>query len=351
MSGVSIGILLLLFTRLVLPLIADPSWLSDVWAWLSKDESGSTTIRNLGLVGGGVIALCIAYWRSRIADRQAATSQQQLLDEQHRQGAAMLGSELLPVRLAGIYALRRLAEEHPQHYHIQVMRQLCSFARRPPLPKPDDSGSAPRRLREDIVAAVEAISACHEAQQELEQELKYRLDLRGLDLSLGQFERLNLSGAQLAGARFVDANLHCVRLAGADLMDARFSSIEAASEPGDRGASSSLEGAVLTGANLRNAKLIAVALTKADLSGAFLTGADLSEAGLFDANLAGASMTGTILTRTGFFGDSTSAAEGLTQAQLDLALADSPPILGTLRDAATGKRLVWRGDRPSQKHL
>ena len=121
MSGVAIGILLLLFARLLLPVIGDPSWPSDVWEWLSKDESGSTTIRNLGLVGGGVIALCVAYWRSRVADRhavtaqrQADTSQQQLLGEQHRQGAAMLGSDLLPVRLAGIHALRRLAEEYPR---------------------------------------------------------------------------------------------------------------------------------------------------------------------------------------------------------------------------------------------
>ena len=43
----------------------------------------------------------------------------------------MLGSGVLSVRLGGIYALERLAKEHPEEYHIQIMELLCSFVRHP----------------------------------------------------------------------------------------------------------------------------------------------------------------------------------------------------------------------------
>ena len=43
----------------------------------------------------------------------------------------MLGSEVLSVRLGGIYALQRLAEEWPDQYHIQIMRLFCAFVRLP----------------------------------------------------------------------------------------------------------------------------------------------------------------------------------------------------------------------------
>ena len=47
------------------------------WCWLVADESGSTTIRNLGLVIAAIVALPLAIWRSIVAERQAATAQRQ----------------------------------------------------------------------------------------------------------------------------------------------------------------------------------------------------------------------------------------------------------------------------------
>ena len=91
------------------------------WEELGDDEeSVSTTVRNVGLVIGGVVAILLAIWRSRVAERQAGaaqrqanTAQQNLLDERYQRGAEMLGSDILAVRLGGIYGLQRLAEEHP----------------------------------------------------------------------------------------------------------------------------------------------------------------------------------------------------------------------------------------------
>ncbi len=44
----------------------------------------------------------------------------------------MLGDGALSVRLGGIYALERLAEEHVGDYHVQVMSVLSAFVRYPP---------------------------------------------------------------------------------------------------------------------------------------------------------------------------------------------------------------------------
>ena len=44
--------------------VAVPSAVFWDWNWLSGGESGSTTIRNLGLVAGGFIAIAVAVWRT-----------------------------------------------------------------------------------------------------------------------------------------------------------------------------------------------------------------------------------------------------------------------------------------------
>ena len=158
-------------TGLIAALLASGlSWW--LWDWLRNTQNGfetpSTTIRNLGLVLAAPFALWFAYWRARVADRQAkaaqeqvATSQRQaetaqrgLLNERYQKGAEMLGSEVLSVRLGGIYALERLAREHPEEYHVQIIRLLCTFVRHPP---PENNEVAyvnenwrPQKLRSDL---------------------------------------------------------------------------------------------------------------------------------------------------------------------------------------------------------
>ena len=208
------------------------------WDWVSSGESGSTTIRNIGLVIGGVIALWLAFWRSKIADRQAAAAQRQadiaqkqfeiaqkqfeiaergLLNERYQRGAEMLGSGVLSVRLGGIYALQRLAKEHPEQYHVQIMRLLCAFVRNPT----EDGGGAAKpdkknQLREDVQAVMAAIGTRGEAGLALEKEAGFALDLRGADLRGGYLPR----GANLSGANLMEANLSGVRLARVNLSGA-----------------------------------------------------------------------------------------------------------------------------------
>ena len=201
------------------------TWL--FWDWLRDGESGSSTIRNVGLIIGAVIAMVLAVWRSRVAGRQAATAEHGLLNDRFQKGAEMLGSEVLAVRIGGIYGLLHLAGEHPQQYHVQVMRLFCSFAR-------DTSPSG--IVNEDAKAVMDAIGARRERHLRLERDAEYWLNLSGAKLQNANLQGTNLSSSDLptvqdgvwpnrtftdlSGAHFYDANLELAILKNADLSGA-----------------------------------------------------------------------------------------------------------------------------------
>ncbi len=310
-------------------------------------ESGSTTIRNIGLVIAGLIALPLAIWRSMVAQKQADVAQQSLLNERYQQGAEMLGSEVLSVRLGGIYALRNLAEEHPEQYHVQAMRLLCPFVRNPTKDagvrtEVNDSDEDPKP-REDVQVALDAICACHEINTGRDRVTQFWLDLRDADLGGAQLGSVDMSvkfslrgktfaefiNSNQRGADFARARLHSARMFSAKLPRANFSEAVLSR--------AHLSYADLSGARLQGADLSGAMLQGADLSGAMLRGANLSEAYLGEANLSGAELSNDEFPEF--------KARGLTQAQLDEAVAgpDNPPKLDGVLDAETGEPLVWRG--------
>lgn len=101
------------------------------WDWLTEDASGSAVVRNLGLVVAAAIALPIAIWRSRVAERQAETAHQTMLDQRFQQALEMVGSEEGALQMTGIYALRRLAAEYPQLYEARVAEVVDTLAQFP----------------------------------------------------------------------------------------------------------------------------------------------------------------------------------------------------------------------------
>ena len=280
-------------------------------------ESRSTTIRNVGFVIGGVVALIFAVWRGVVAHRQSVTAERQaetalrqsetaqqgLLNERYQKGAEMLGNEVLTVRLGGIYALRSLAEEHPEQYHVQVMRQLCAFVRHPtevegqPIVGQEEFSITHEELqrmypdrtdlphivtltrckpREDIQAAMAAIAFCHDKNQKAETDNHYWLDLHGADLRGADLSNMNLSRAPrkfaLIGSmyQFITTGMYT------DMRETR----------------------------LDDASLVMANLSRVDLSG----------------------------------------STGLTQLNLDIAALDSEdaPKLDNVIDPNTGEQLVWR---------
>ena len=155
----------------------------------------------------------------------------------------------------------------------------------------------PLRVREDVQAVMTAVGERSKAQIEIEKEKEYRL---------------NLIGADLKFVRLFDAVLGNVDLLKADLTNA-----------------------VLIGAKLKSAKL-----TGAKLTGANLEDADLKSTRLIDVNLEVA-----LLIHTNLSGADLEGCKGLTQKQLNEAVADSenPPKLEGVVDAKTGRPLVWCG--------
>ena len=215
-----------------------------------------------------------------IAQQQAATAERGLLNERYQRGAEMLGSDVLAVRMGGIYALQRLAYEHPEQYHVQIMRLFCAFVRNPTADKtiPYDPKA---KVREDVQAVMDAIGDRNSHRVDLEENVEYRLDLSG------------------------------VKLRGANL-------------------------------NLKN--LQRIILTHSDLTNSWWVGGNFAGVQFMDSDLTGAFFPSAILAGAEFSRDGNFPAKNLTQFQLDQAHFDpkNPPHLKGVVDSDTGKPLVWR---------
>ena len=310
----------------------------------------------------------------------------------------MLGSDVLAVRLGGIYALARLAQEHPQQYHIQIMLLFCAYVRRPPRGEPNnfmesfDHGeaddSADRDLskmnaREDVRVILQVIGARGKRQHAIERESRVVLNMDGADLRGLQLEDADLSevllnkadlsntrfsnvkllrtsflNALLTGAKFHDVDLSRALLKEARLCGAEFSRVGFTKAVLDNADMSS---ANLTGCNFFDADLHAtdlsdahlflagdtrVSFRKARLRDARLCRADFRHSDMLDAYLSQADLSGTIFSHGGEYG-----AIGLTQSQLDEASFDgeNPPVLGNLMESTRKgfskeeKPLIWKG--------
>ena len=276
-------------------------WRSRFWVWSGSTENGaeetnSTTLRNVGFIVAGLMALLFAYWRSAVADRQAKaaekqaettqiqadTAQRSLLNERYQKGAEMLGSNVLTVRLGGIYAHDQLAKEDPEQYHVQIMKLFCGFLRPSISIAPDDLSDNPGlmvgtdylrpEMREDHLAVRQVIASRSDEDVALERKLGYRLDL---------------SWVNLRNMIYFNGNLQNINFASASL------------------------------------------------SRSALQGSSFDSTVFFDLDLSG----------TLFSFEGKDPSKGLTQGQLDMARAfeGDPPILTNVLDAETGKQLVWNG--------
>ena len=321
----------------VLFLVAAAALALLYWDQLSDLESESATIRNFAIVLFAVVGLGLAIWRGAVLDRQADTAQQSLLNERYQKGAEMLGSDLLSVRLGGIYALKFLAREHPKQYHVLIMQLLCGFVRYPPEEKNKLPTSA-LMAREDVLAAMQAIGERNESHIALERDAEYVPNLQGADLRKQILNKLNLSGIHFLGAKFSGAYLYSANFSGADCFGADFcnAKLPGADFSGASLLDANLSGThVMGGSNFSDANLSSANLTDANLSGAIFTGAQLT----------GTNLSGTVFHKNGLL------AEGLTQRQIAFAKAnpmERPPTIDGLKDADTGELIEW-SKRPKIK--
>jgi len=261
--------------------------------------SGTGELRSYLYFLVALIGLPFVIWRSIVAQAQATTAAQGLITERFTKAVEQLGAEKtvkkdgeettipnLEVRLGGIYALERIAQDSLRD-HITIMEVLCAYIREnavePTEFEQDEDGEdilLPPRV--DIQAALTVIGRrgkdrlAHEANPP-DGKPAYSLDLRGCWLVKANLADAPLGSAQMDQTNLAGASLHNANLSGARLSYAILSGSE-------------LSGADMAEANLYQANLSSAQLRNANLSKANISSANLSKARLYKVNLVNASI-------------------------------------------------------------
>ena len=195
------------------------------WTWLTEygDDSPSAAIRNAGLVIAAPVALVLAVWRSIVAQEQAGIARLSLQEGRYQKAADVLGSDLLSVRLSGIYVLCHLARNYPVEFHIQVARLLSAFVRHPPVQELEElqgdtegGNDVPSVPREEVQIIMVFFGERSAQGRRIEKEQDYVIDMQGSDLR----------GVWLAPGACLDG----VRVSGADLSGATLSGVRGLTE-------------------------------------------------------------------------------------------------------------------------
>ncbi|MEU0884598.1 pentapeptide repeat-containing protein [Lentzea sp. NPDC005914] len=176
---------------------------------------------SIGLGGGGLFALYLA-WRRRHAtevglvhaERVAVATEKDAADrrvtELYAKSSEQLGSDKAPVRLAGIYALERLAQEVPEQRQT-IVNLLCAYLRMPYAP-PDDETDDDHRER------VQEREVRRTAQQVLAAHLRPKDEAA----FWGEAVEVNLGGATLIDADFSDCRFGSASFRMATFVDVAY---------------------------------------------------------------------------------------------------------------------------------
>jgi hypothetical protein len=105
---------------------------------------------------GGAAALLLAARRQRVTEldvqQRDFDATERRVTELYGKAADQLGNDKAPVRLAGLYALERLAELNPAHRQT-IVNVVCAYLRMParPLPRRDNEEAEVRQAALDIL--------------------------------------------------------------------------------------------------------------------------------------------------------------------------------------------------------
>jgi uncharacterized protein YjbI with pentapeptide repeats len=224
-----------------------------------------------------------------------------LITERFTRSIEQLGNKEETIRIGGIYALERIANDSPRDGWT-IMEVLSSFVRGKQKIEGQDPSAQLPAIRTDAQAALTAISR---------RKINLENDRQYLDLSFTNLCEANLVGANLDRVKFNNSSL-----IKADLREANLNG-------------ANLSHANLNGANLTQTKLDRSNLIQANLSNTNLSAADLNEANLNKADLSDAILDGAILTNTSLGNTNLSGAiliganlRGATLSKANLTKAD-----------------------------
>ena len=379
----------------ILVIAAGAAWVACP-VWLTGGESASTTLRNIGLIIAAAIGLPLALWRSTVAERQADAARRQadtavqlLLNDRFQKGAEMLGNaDIGLVRIGGIHALARLANEYPDSFHIPVMQLFAAFVVDrtrgeavehvgPPEdsetpgdeeqrePDADDAEkeeeatgrddvrwfeSAPAEFYGPFFTTDRKVGPVPELAKDVEAVMSQIAQRSERQIALESKEafRMNLADACLPGLIFHGANFSNFDFTMADLRRVRGwqACFANAVLPGADLSAANLHGANFRGADMRRVNLSASRLGGADLRDANLglvdlVGQNLWKGTLFPSRLVGVQLQGADL-RGAELGGADMRGASLGAAKLDAADLDGADLSGadlraaSLRDAKLG---------------
>ncbi len=267
--GVLAGLILVL---IYVPKIQVPTgyWLNPKVIFDMENEAR----RTLAYIIGGLlvfIGIILTFWQIRILGKQVQVAQEGQITERFTRAIEQLGSQEMAIRLGGIYALERIANDSDKDYW-PIMETLTAYVREQapwresdqdlttPPPKnflwnelgespPTTSAPVPKPGT-DIQAVLTVLGR---------RKYRYRqgeampLDLSGTDLRRADFGRLHLEGAF-----FIGTNLERAFLWGAHLQRTKLGFAR-------------LEGSILEKAHLEGADLKdVIGLTREQLAKAII---------------------------------------------------------------------------------
>ncbi|MBD1880300.1 pentapeptide repeat-containing protein [Coleofasciculus sp. FACHB-T130] len=262
---------------------------------------------------------------AKAALKNAEAAQDKQITERFTKAVEQLGSDNISIRLGGIYALERIANDSEKD-HWTIMEVLTAFVReKAPLKEEQIQQEQLPKIPTDIQAALTVIGRRDVDEDPENQRLNLQhTNLDGADLSAANLQGANLFGANLQGANLFGANLQGANLRRANLQGADLFG-------------GNLQGADLIGANLQeaylsNANLQRAALTGANLQEAALRGANLQEtylnnANLQEANLSETNLQGADLDEANLRGVYLRSAENLEYEQIERAFGDRKTVL------------------------
>jgi hypothetical protein len=203
------------------------SFVSDKERIETEDQLRRTALQ---ILGGMVVAfgLYLTYRRIKATEEQVKTQGQQVeafrrqvavaedgqITERFTRAVEQLGNESIHIRLGGIYALERLANDSDKD-HGTIMEILAAFVReRGPVKPPVESGSSDQKpfkfifLGEDIIAALTVLGRRKMIAGEEPPNLNFTNFWR-----VGRLQ-LVLANLSFVNANFLEANLFLANLRG-----------------------------------------------------------------------------------------------------------------------------------------
>jgi hypothetical protein len=220
------------------------------------------------IFGGAAIGISLYYtWRRvNIAENELKVSQEGQITERFTRAVDQLGNEKIEIRVGGIYALERIANESNKDYW-QIMEILTAYVRINAQYLHSNGKLEFLKKQYHVKRNLQNILE-DEKNNQIKPDIKAILTfIRENKYSFTYNNNLDLNRAYLPYANLRKANLEYAMLQGAFLANANLNKAH-------------LKTAYLFGAILPYAEL-----TEANLEGSFLSGADMEEANFEGANL------------------------------------------------------------------